>query len=186
MYLHIYLFFICEVAKMKMCCEVSAQPLAVLLLLMHCAAISISCRQQRSIVWRGCVPEILNDPPPISHSDPVDFSSSVSASLYVWDLGSQIVIVAIPSPLSLSWYDLFSLVLNNSFSHNFLVSSGQLVKLFWTLTGFWWLTWLLCCGTLTYIGMSEILSSRISHRKCRQMFPVATQRPYFYILIRQK
>ena len=33
------------------------------------------------------------------------------------------------------------------------------------------------------IGMSEILSSRISHRKCRQIFPVATQRPYIYIYL---
>ena len=138
-----YIFiFICEEAMVKICCEVSAQSLALLLLLWM-ALPSQSHADSRgqlseAVVW--CVPEILNHPPNISHSDDVDFSSSVSASVYVWDLGSYFVIVAIPSPLSLSWYDLLSLVFNNSFSHNkILVSSGQLANFFLSPTRFWWL-----------------------------------------------
>ena len=138
-----YIFiFICEEAMVKICCEVSAQSLALLLLLWM-ALPSQSHADSRgqlseAVVW--CVPEILNHPPNISHSDDVDFSSSVSASVYVWDLGSYFVIVAIPSPLSLSWYDLLSLVFNNSFSHNkILVSSGQLAKFFLSPTRLWWL-----------------------------------------------
>ena len=141
-----YIFiFICEEAMVKICCEVSAQSLAVLLLLWiallsqsHADSRVVRGQLSEAVVW--CVPEILNHPPNISHSDDVDFSSSVSASVYVWDLGSYFVIVAIPSPLSLSWYDLLSLVFNNSFSHNkILVSSGQLANFFLSPTRFWWL-----------------------------------------------
>ena len=143
--------FICEEAMVKICCEVSAQSLALLLLLWiallsqsHADSRAVRGQLSEVVVW--CVPEILNHPHNISHSDDVDFSSSVSVSVYVWDLGSYFVmIVAIPSALSLSWYDLLSLVLNNSFSHNkILVSSGQLAKFFLSPTRFWWLmtdTW---------------------------------------------